>query len=65
MGKKPRIAYLELDEFRYIENDEFKIRVDKRNEMPQSATWDEFWDQVRSDIEKIAAYEQQHQQSQQ
>lgn len=56
MEKKPRIKYLELDEWRYIENDEFKIRLNE-NDAPKSGTWDELWDMVRSDIEKIAAYE--------
>ena len=56
MGKKPRIDYLELDEWCYIENDEFKIRS-PGNCSPISGTWDELWEMVRSDIKKIAEYE--------
>lgn len=56
MEKKPRIKYLELDEWCYIENDEFKIRSSENN-IPISGTWDELWEMVRSDIKKIAAYE--------
>ena len=58
--KKPRIKYLELDENRYIENDEFKIRLNENNNAPKSGTWDELWDMVRADIEKIAEYENNH-----
>ena len=56
MKNKVHIKYLELDENRYIENDEFKIRLNENN-APKYGTWDELWDMVRSDIEKIAEYE--------
>lgn len=56
MKYKFRIKYLELDENRYIENDQFKIRLNESGN-PKFGTWDELWAKVRSDIEKIAKYE--------
>lgn len=57
MKKKVSIKYLELDENRYIENDEFKIRLNENYNASKSGTWDELWDMVRRDIEKIVEYE--------
>lgn len=57
MKKKYRIEYLELDECRYIENDEFKVRSNENN-VQESCTWDEMWDMVLADIDKLEAYEQ-------
>ena len=61
--KKPRIKYLELDENRYIENDEFKIRLNENNNEPEYITWDEMWDMVLADIDKLEKYEHQNSQS--
>ena len=63
MEKKPRIKYLELDENRYIENDEFKIRLNENNNEPEFITWDEMWDMVLADIDKLEEYEHQNNQS--
>ena len=63
MEKKPRIKYLELDENRYIENDEFKIRLNENNNEPEFITWDEMWDMVLADIDKLEQYEHQNSQS--
>lgn len=60
---EPRIKYLELDESRYIENDEFKIRLNEETNEPQCISWDEMWDMVLADIDKIEAYEHQNSQS--
>lgn len=57
MKKSIRIKYLELDENRYIENDEFKVRLNENNSTPNFITWDELWSRVRADIEKIRDYE--------
>lgn len=54
---KSIIEYLELDENRYIEKDKFKIRLHESDNKPKSGTWEELWSMVRSDIEKIAEYE--------
>ena len=65
MGKKVKIKYLELDENRYIENDEFKVRLNENNSTPNAITWDEMWAMVLADIDKIEAYENQNNQSDQ
>lgn len=64
MKNKVRIKYLELDENRYIENDEFKIRLNENNNKPEYITWDEMWDMVLADIDKLEEYERQNSQSQ-
>lgn len=64
MKNKVRIKYLELDENRYIENDEFKIRQNENNNEPEYITWDEMWDMVLADIDKLEEYERQNSQSQ-
>lgn len=64
MKNKVRIKYLELDENRYIENDEFKIRLNENNNEPEYITWDEMWDMVLADIDKLEEYERQNSQSQ-
>lgn len=63
MKNKVRIKYLELDENRYIENDEFKVRLNENNGVPNSITWDEMWDMVLADIDKIEGYENHNSQS--
>ena len=63
MKNKVRIKYLELDENRYIENDEFKIRLNENNNEPEFITWDEMWDMVLADIDKLEKYEHQNSQS--
>lgn len=63
MKKEPKIKYLELDEYRYIENDEFKIRLnEENNNQQQYISWDEMWDAVLADIDKLEAYENQNKQ---
>lgn len=62
MKKEIRIKYLELDENRYIENDEFKVRISENNNTQDYISWEELWDRVRGDIEKIIAYEAQYSQ---
>lgn len=57
MKRKPRIKYLELDENRYIENDEFKIRLNENNSELEYISWDEMWDMVLADVDKLEAYE--------
>ena len=57
MKKDIRIKYLELDENRYIENDEFKVRLNEDSSTPNFITWDEMWDMVLADIDKIEEYE--------
>ncbi len=54
--KKPKIEYLELDEMRYIENGKFKIRLNENNAQ-EYCTWNEMWNMVLADIDKIEAYE--------
>ncbi|MDE6339694.1 MAG: hypothetical protein K2K97_07910, partial [Muribaculaceae bacterium] len=56
MKKKSKIEYLELDKCRYIENDEFKVRLNEYNTQEYS-TWDEMWDMVLAYIDKLEAYE--------
>ena len=65
MKKNIRIKYLELDENRYIENDEFKIRINENNNTQDYISWEELWKRVRADIEKIRNYESQNSQLQQ
>lgn len=56
MEKKHNIEYLELDESRYIENDEFKVKLNE-NDAQEYCTWDEMWDMVLADIDKLEEYE--------
>ena len=63
MKKDVKIKYLELDENRYIENDEFKIRINENNTQDY-ISWEELWKRVRADIEKIIHYESQNSQLQ-
>ena len=60
--EKTRIEYLELDECRYIENDEFKLRPNENNTQ-EYCTWDEMWNMVLADIDKLEAYERNNCQS--
>ena len=54
--EKKGISYLKLDEPRYIKDCEFKIRLNEYDTQ-EYCTWDEMWDMVLSDIDKLEAYE--------
>ena len=54
--EKKGISYLRLDETRYIKDGEFKIRLNEYDTQ-EYCTWDEMWDMVLSDIDKLEEYE--------
>lgn len=55
--KKPRIKYLELDEFSYIENDIIKSRLNEEETNSTFLSWDEGWERVKMIVRKVMEYE--------